>query len=111
MSNLATLIPFKRGQSGSPGGRPVAARNRITAKFLYELADHFDENGRAARQEVFEEKPDRYLAIVAALLPQKVDLSSPLAAMGDDELNKNLEIIHLLRLKLDTTAGAGADLP
>ena len=63
MSNLATLIPFKPGQSGNPGGKPVAARNRITAKFLYELADHFDENGRAAIQKVFEEKPDRYLAV------------------------------------------------
>jgi hypothetical protein len=101
MSNLATLIPFKPGQSGNPGGRPVAARNRITAKFLYELADHFDENGRTAIQKVFEEKPDRYLAIVAALLPQKIDLNSPLEGMPDDELAKNLEIIQMLRLKLD----------
>lgn len=87
--------------SGNPGGRPVAARNRITSKFLYELADHFDENGRAAIQKVFEEKPDRYLAIVAALLPQKIDLNSPLEGMPDDELAKNLEIIRALRLKLE----------
>jgi hypothetical protein len=106
MSNLATLIPFKPGQSGNPGGKPVAARNRITAKFLYELADHFDENGRAAIQKVFEERPDRYLAIVAALLPQKINLNSPLEGMGDDELNRNLEFVQALRLKLDVAAGS-----
>ncbi len=102
--NINNLIPFRPGMSGNPGGRPVAARNRITSKFLYELADHFDENGRAAIQRVFEEKPDRYLAIVAALLPQKIDLNSPLEGMRDDELAKNLEIIQLLRLRLDVVA-------
>jgi len=110
MSNLATLIPFKPGQSGNPGGKPVAARNRITVKFLNELADHFDENGRAAIQKVFEEKPDRYLAIVAALLPQKIDLNSPLEGMRDDELNRNLEIVQALRLRLEA-APTNADCP
>ncbi len=103
------LIQFRPGQSGNPGGKPVAARNRITSRFLYELAEHFDEHGRDAIQKVFEEKPDRYLAIVAALLPQKIDLSSPLEGMGDDELAKNLELIQLLRLKLDAAPATSAD--
>jgi hypothetical protein len=68
-----------------------------------------DENGRAAIQRVFEEKPDRYLAIVAALLPQKIDLKSPLEGMGDDELCRNLEIVQALRLKLDVAAATDAD--
>jgi hypothetical protein len=110
VGNIGNLIPFRPGMSGNPGGRPVAARNRITSRFLYDLADHFQEHGREAIQKVFEEKPDRYLAIVAALLPQKIDLNSPLEGMRDDELDKNLEIIQALRLKLDVAAPS-ADQP
>jgi hypothetical protein len=101
MANLATLIPFKPGQSGNPGGKPVGARNRLTARFLHELAEHFDEHGAEAIKTVFENKPDRYLMIVAALLPQKFDLSAPLDGMGDDELSRNLEMVQMLRQRLE----------
>jgi hypothetical protein len=106
MANLSghpsNLIPFKPGQSGNPGGKVVGARNRLTAKFLYELAEHFDTHGADAIQTVYEEKPDRYLQIVASLLPQKLDLNAPLEGMSDDDLSKKLELLEVLSKAIET---------
>ena len=75
----------------------MAARNRINSKFLYELAEHFDEHGRDAIYRLFKDKRERYLTIIASLLPQKIDLGTPLDDMGDGELNQSIEWLRRQR--------------
>jgi hypothetical protein len=69
-----TAPRFKPGQSGNPGGKPVGARNRITALFLNTLAADFEEHGAKAIQECREHDPGTYVKVVASLLPKEVDL-------------------------------------
>ena len=69
--NPQNLIPFRPGQSGNPGGKPLHARNRLSGRFLSELADDFDQYGRAAIVACREQNPARYLAIIASLLPKE----------------------------------------
>lgn len=83
---LANLKPFQPGQSANPGGKPVGARNRLTAAFLNALAKDFDENGAAAIKECRETKPEAYIKAIAALCPKEIEVKSPLQELKDDEL-------------------------
>ena len=84
--NPQNLTPFEPGQTGNPGGKPVASRNRLTAKFLYELAADFDVHGRSAITECREKKPDVYIRAIAALCPKEVEIKAPLQELEDEQL-------------------------
>ena len=104
---LANLKPFQPGQSANPGGKPVGARNRLTAAFLNALAKDFDENGAAAIKECRKTKPEAYIKAIAALCPKEIEVKSPLQELKDDEL---LTAVHALASFLATRAPAeGSD--
>ena len=98
------LIPFKAGQSGNPGGKPKAARNRLTAHFLNALADDFEKHGRQAIVDAREKDPMGYVKAIAALMPKQVEQTQPLDDLTDAEL---LAGIALLRSRLADPVGAG----
>jgi hypothetical protein len=83
----SNLKPFKPGQSGNPGGKPQGARNKLTAKFLNELAADFEEHGRKAIERCRDEDPGTYVKVVAGLLPKEVDLGiNRLEEMSTDDI-------------------------
>jgi hypothetical protein len=86
--NPQNLIPFRPGQSGNPGGKPVNARNRLTNGFLNALADDFDRHGVAAIEACRQQSPGRYLAIIASLLPKELmlDQGRAFSDWSDEEL-------------------------
>jgi hypothetical protein len=92
-----TAPRWQAGVSPNPGGKPQAARNRLSTAFLYALARDFDENGKAAIEATREKDPGRYLSIVASLLPKQVEAAEPMGELGDGEL---LTMIAFLRGKL-----------
>jgi len=77
---------FQPGQSGNPGGRPTASRNRLQGNFLRALADDFDQHGRAAIRRMREEDPAAYVRVVAQLMPKEFEINRPLDGLTDDEL-------------------------
>ena len=105
-ANLAP--PLKPGQTLNPGGRPVGARTRLTAHYLNALADDFAKHGKKAIVECRESKPDRYLMVVAALMPKQIEVTRPLDGLTDDEL---AAIAEQLRSQVGFSQGrAGAVL-
>jgi len=94
---------FQPGNNANPGGKPVNARNRITAKFLDVLAKDFETHGEAAIIATRTEDPVAYVKVVAALLPKEVVLDKrPLEDLTDDQLRD-------LLARLDgATAGVAA---
>jgi hypothetical protein len=90
----SNLVPFRRGQSGNPGGKPEGARNRLQASFLYALAEDFDTYGEAAIEAARKKDPMGYVRCVAALMPQKVDMNGPLEDWRDEELAQALAYIR-----------------
>src|SRR4051812_44968546 len=72
--NPQNLIPIKKGQVLPPGGKPVDTRDRITKRFLYELAEDFDKHGKEAIRAARESDPVRYLGICAALVPKELNV-------------------------------------
>lgn len=99
-----TAPRFAPGQSGNPGGKPKAARNRLTARFLNDLADDFEEHGKTAIVRAREDDPMGYVKAIAALMPKQVEQTQPLEDLGDAEL---VAAIAWLRSRLADPAGAG----
>lgn len=67
-------MPFVKGQSGNPAGKPPGAKNKISEKFITALTADFEQNGEAVIERVRNDKPEQYLKIVADLVPKDVNL-------------------------------------
>jgi Family of unknown function (DUF5681) len=61
MTRADEATRFKPGQSGNPRGRPRGSRNRLSEKFLAELAEHFEMNGKAMLDSALAESPSAYI--------------------------------------------------
>jgi hypothetical protein len=72
--NPQNLKPFKPGNNANPGGKPEGARNRLTAKFLHELAEDFERHGKKAIVKTREADPATYLKVCAALVPKEMSV-------------------------------------
>ena len=91
------------------GGRTPGSRNRLTGDFLQALADDFAEFGAGAIRIVRAERPDRYLQIVAGILPKELALTnSGLEEFTDAELREAVETIRQLRIDQDRERTIGA---
>lgn len=100
---------FQEGQSGNPGGKPAGARNRLTARFLNDLAAHYEEHGVDAIDRLCADDPAGYVKVVAALCPKEIEMKSPLQELKDDEL---LNAVRALESFLATRlAPEGSDAP
>ena len=64
---------FQIGNPGGPG-RPIGSRNKLSERFLAKLAKDFKQHGSEVIQEVRERYPDRYMSIVATLIPKEFQL-------------------------------------
>ena len=102
--NKGTLIPWVKGQSGNPAGRPKGSRSKLQEAFLAALSDDFAENGIEAIQIMRLEKPSDYVRCVASLMPKQLEVERPLQDMTDDELSDSIEA---LRRFIAQGAGAG----
>src|SRR5882672_5231276 len=102
----AGLVPWKAGESGNPGGRPVAARTRLTGHFLNSLADDFAREGKAAIAACRLKRPDKYLGVIAAFMPKQIEVTRPLDGLADDEL---LAIAESLRSQIGAAQNRARD--
>ncbi len=95
---------FKPGESGNPGGKPLNARNRLTAHYLNALADDFAKHGKQAIVDAREKDPMGYVKAIGALMPKQIEQTQPLDDLNDAEL---IAAIALLRSRLTGNAGEG----
>lgn len=104
---IECLKPYKPGETGNPGGKPVAARNRLTRHFLNALADDFEEHGKQAIIDAREKDPMGYVKAIGALMPKQVEQAQPLDDLTDAELVAGIALLRS-RLAHQTGAGVGA---
>jgi hypothetical protein len=79
---------FLPGNRYGPGKGP---RDRLSRGFVEDLLADWEAHGRETIARVREEKPERYLQIVAMFVPREVKVEvSEVEAMSDEELRQAL---------------------
>lgn len=106
--NSGNLIPWAKGQSGNPAGRPKGARSRLQENFLAALADDFAEHGVQAIQTMRAEKPSDYIKTVASLMPKQLELDRPLQDLTDDDLAIGIHALQAYITANGLSEGTGA---
>lgn len=105
--NTAGLKPAWSATNQPEGaGKARGSRNRLQTKFLMELADDFEANGKTAIQKMREADPSGYIKAVASLMPKQFEQTEPLEDMTDAELAAG---IAYLRGKLSSRSGTGTE--
>jgi hypothetical protein len=66
-------MAWKKGESGNPGGRSKA-RQELGDAFLRVLRSDWEEHGAITVVQMREKDPVAYVRVVAALLPEQVEL-------------------------------------
>ena len=66
---------WQPGQSANPKGRAMGSRQKLTEKFINDLAANYDRDGMRAIERVAEENPFGYLQIICRLLPKDTHLT------------------------------------
>ena len=108
---VRNLRPFSPGQSGNPGGKPVAARNKLQGDFVKALADDFAMHGEKAIQEMRENDPSGYIRMIASLMPKpkEFDVERPFDEFTDEQLDAEIVTIRaILAAQSDGSNGANA---
>ena len=67
-------MPFVKGQSGNPAGKPLGSKHKISEKFISALTADFEQHGETVIERVRAEKPENYLKIVADLVPKDFNI-------------------------------------
>ena len=80
------LVGHKRSR-----GRPKGSRARLSEKFFAALHDDFEENGVAAIARMRFHDPSTYVSVIAKLMPQKLEITTPTDGMTDDRLAELLD--------------------
>ena len=98
---------FKPGQSGNPAGRPVGSRVKLEAKFLDDLYETWLKSGDAVIAATVEKHPDRFLKIIADLMPNKLETAAPLAGLTVANIRTAIDALRSLADAGVIGAGAG----
>jgi len=73
--SLANLKPNLLGEVRNPGGKPIAAKNKLSNAFLNAMIRDFEESGESAIRASREKDPTGYLRVIAAVIPKDFNLN------------------------------------
>lgn len=91
--NPSPATRFKPGEVAQGRAKQKGARDRLSAKYLLELAEHFEVHGAQAIKTVYEQDPAKYLAAVSAVVPKEIEITRPLDGLDDSQLAAAIELL------------------
>jgi hypothetical protein len=85
-NSLRNLTPWKPGQAGNPlginAGRPKGSREKFSRGFLMDLAEVWQEKGRATMEHCATTNPDVFFATCARLIGPEVKMTIEAQPVG-----------------------------
>lgn len=93
-------MPFSKGQSGNPEGRPPGIKNRINQEIRQRINDFLDENFDTIKEDLKELEPRErvrfYIELLQFGLPKlkAIELSNDPDAISEDDLDIVLSILE-----------------
>lgn len=102
--------PFAPGNNANPSGRPKGSRNKLGEAFLEALHEDFKEHGKVAIESCRADKPDKYLKVIASLLPKQAEIRiDNYEHLDADQLRTALSsaLRDLATFGIDISAGPG----
>lgn len=94
--SLANLKPAKPGEIRNPLGRTPGSRNGLAESLISALARDFREQGDRAIAACRARNPDRYLAIIASLVPKDITITTLTDGMSRDDMSSAIQLIKAL---------------
>src|SRR5262245_37998396 len=84
------------GVSGNPGGSPEATRRAFNKRFLFDLAEDWQQHGREVFKRVRRESPASYLKVCAMLVPRemKIEHQGRLGQLTDEQLDEAIAMVE-----------------
>ena len=104
---------FAPGHSGNPGGRRSGNRAKLATRFFQDLYAAWEERGDAVIRQVAFHDPAKFLAVVAHLMPQKIEVAQTTDGLSDERMEQLIELASLMAAgasppRLDDQSGEGA---
>jgi hypothetical protein len=88
---------FEKGHTG----RPKNSRNKLARRVFDDIFRHWCEpangelcKGQAALELLYREEPGAYLRLTASVLPKEFLFESAVTELGEDELNRMIEMLR-----------------
>lgn len=95
---------FLAGNRSSPGRRG-GTRVRLSQKFFEALSADFEEHGVEAIARMRFLRPDVYVSVIAKLMPQKIEISTPTDGLTDERLEQLLSYAEARVAEMQTIEG------
>lgn len=101
---------FLKGVGGRSPGRPRGSRVKLGEKFFTALQADFEEHGVEAIARVRFLRPDVYVSVIAKLMPQKIEITTPTDGLTDEQLEQMLAYAEARIVEARTIEGTAIDV-